>query len=354
MAIIDNPIVSGGGTVDQESALKYMLEHKTNYAGIAAGLANLTTLPTFTQPSRVTNFTSAFSGCSSLTTSGIAGLDISSGTYYDETFRDCTSITSLPIGLDLSTASSTIGTFSGCTNLVGDLSFGAGPVGIKSRSRMFENCKKITSVTFARSAHGMEDMSSMFSGCTDLQSVSIPSVSYTSSTVYLTRNRTMYKCPSLSSVPNIFDDSRIIDFYSTFSGCTSITSVTIDVTGTLSLAYTFQNCSSLTSITMHGDTGRSKDFRNMLSGCSSLVSFPTSKLDLSSGSISNVKDMFKSCPSLDNATLNGILGSMLTLPLSGSTNRNLKYIGLSSTQATTCTGLSNWTALSAAGWTTGY
>jgi hypothetical protein len=39
--------------------------------------------------------------------------------------------------------------------------------------------------------------------------------------------------------------------------------------------------------------------------------------------------------------------------LSGS-DKTLKNIGLSSTQATTCITLSNWADLEAAGWTTGY
>lgn len=34
--------------------------------------------------------------------------------------------------------------------------------------------------------------------------------------------------------------------------------------------------------------------------------------------------------------------------------KTLKYMGISSTQATTCQSLSNWSAFTAAGWTTGY
>jgi hypothetical protein len=34
--------------------------------------------------------------------------------------------------------------------------------------------------------------------------------------------------------------------------------------------------------------------------------------------------------------------------------KTLKAIGLSSAQATTCTGLSNWASAQSAGWTTGY
>lgn len=65
-----------------------------------------------------------------------------------------------------------------------------------------------------------------------------------------------------------------------------------------------------------------------------------------------LQSMFMGVTKLDNTTLNSILGILATY--GGSSNKNLKYIGLSSSQATTCTGLSNWSALSSAGWTTGY
>jgi hypothetical protein len=62
--------------------------------------------------------------------------------------------------------------------------------------------------------------------------------------------------------------------------------------------------------------------------------------------------MFGNCTKLDNNTLNEILRICATY---GETaNKNLKYIGLTSAQATTCQGLSNWSVAESAGWTTGY
>lgn len=63
--------------------------------------------------------------------------------------------------------------------------------------------------------------------------------------------------------------------------------------------------------------------------------------------------MFKNCTSLSNDSLNNIL-AMLTNATAYTGTKTLKYIGLSETQATTCTTLSNWTACETAGWTTGY
>ena len=63
--------------------------------------------------------------------------------------------------------------------------------------------------------------------------------------------------------------------------------------------------------------------------------------------------MFDNCTSLTDDSLNNIL-AMLTNATAYTRTKTLKYIGLSKTQATTCTTLSNWAACEAAGWTTGY
>lgn len=65
-----------------------------------------------------------------------------------------------------------------------------------------------------------------------------------------------------------------------------------------------------------------------------------------------LQSMFSDNSKLDSNTLNEILKIISTY--GGSSNKTLKYIGLSSTQATTCQTLSNWSAAEAAGWTSGY
>lgn len=65
-----------------------------------------------------------------------------------------------------------------------------------------------------------------------------------------------------------------------------------------------------------------------------------------------LQSMFIGVTNLDNTTLNQILNIITTY--GGSSNKTLQYIGLTSAQATTCTGLSNWSAAQTAGWTTGY
>ena len=64
------------------------------------------------------------------------------------------------------------------------------------------------------------------------------------------------------------------------------------------------------------------------------------------------KTKITDCPKLTDNSLNNILAS-ITLA-TGVSTKKLKSLGLSSTQATKCTTLSNWAAAQAAGWTTGY
>ena len=90
-------------------------------------------------------------------------------------------------------------------------------------------------------------------------------------------------------------------------------------------------------------------FSYMFSGCSNLTTVP--QLDTSSGT--EFSGMFFGCSSLSNTSLNNILASLANAA-SYSSIKTLKYVGLSSTQATTCTTLSNWAAASGAGWRTGY
>lgn len=295
--------------VDQESALQWMLNNKTDYTGIAAGLTNLTELPEFTQPSGVKGFMAAFKNDSSLISASSLSLS-SSYLIVAEMFSGCTSLTLPP--------------------------------------------------TFATTARATSGSSSyrMFYNCTNLQSVSLHGQFFTAS----------------------------VNTAEVFYGCTALTNFnsTNELRGlnnTTDAANMFANCSSLRAITLQGRIGPSSstarvNCNNMFGGCTSLETFSTTSFDMSShiqNSVgmffrcNNLKDfpamnlenivsmqsMFTACWSLTNDSLDNILASLATAS-SYTGTKTLKYIGLSSAQATTCTTLSNWAALSAAGWTTGY
>ena len=71
-------------------------------------------------------------------------------------------------------------------------------------------------------------------------------------------------------------------------------------------------------------------------------------------STSNLYRMFYQCNRLTDTSLNNILASCILATNIITGTKTLKYLGLSSTQATTCQSLSNYQAFLDAGWTTGY
>lgn len=87
----------------------------------------------------------------------------------------------------------------------------------------------------------------------------------------------------------------------------------------------------------------------MFSGCKALKDLTL----LNTTQLNNMKSMFaEDCTSLSNESLNNILEMCTNSAVTS--NKTLKYIGLTSTQAATCQSLSNYAAFIAAGWTTGY
>ena len=138
-----------------------------------------------------------------------------------------------------------------------------------------------------------------------------------------------------------------------FTNCSfsQIDTTKLDFSNCTTCQNMFQGCSNLTSIGNLSSsllTDRDCVYR-MFANCSNLVdvgimSFPN---------IPRFQNVFLSCPSLSNSSLNNILYMCKDFNFS-SGYKTLRDIGLSQTQAQTCTTLSNWQACVNAGWTTGY
>lgn len=122
-----------------------------------------------------------------------------------------------------------------------------------------------------------------------------------------------------------------------------------DISQTTALRAGFSNFSSLVKAPTLS-TSHITDAQTVFSGCESLVDVPV--YDWSGLTAHRNYNMFLNCNSLSNDSLNNILESCIGM--TGVDTKTLKYIGLSSTQATACQSLSNWAAASAAGWSTGY
>ena len=135
----------------------------------------------------------------------------------------------------------------------------------------------------------------------------------------------MFKnCTNLQTIPQL-NTSSVTNMGAMFSGCTNLTTIPLlNTSSVTSMNYMFNNCQNLTTVPL-----------------------------LDTSSVTNMQDMFYNCMGLSDDSLNNIL-TMCTNATSYTGTKTLKYIGLASALATKCTTLSNYSAFTSAGWTTGY
>ena len=195
------------------------------------------------------------------------------------------------------------------------------------------------------------NMYGMFSNCSNLTAIPLLD------TGNATNMQIMFGgCSNLTSIP-LLDTSNVTDMDGMFSGCSGLTTIPlIDTSNVTDMRVMFSGCSNLTTIPLL-DTSNAVSMYYMFNQCSSLVTVPqlnTSNLEdgvqyISSG----MQNMFSGCIALSNESLNNILAMCINATKITS-NKTLKYLGLTQEQATTCQSLSNYQDFVNAGWTTGY
>ena len=155
-------------------------------------------------------------------------------------------------------------------------------------------------------------------------------------------------CRSLTSIP-LLDTSGVTYMYGMFNSCSNLTSIPLlNTSNVTNMGSMFDNCSNLTSIPLL-DTSNVTGMGSMFAYCKSLTSIPL----LNTSNVTDMYGMFNSCSSLNNESLNNIL-AMCANAVKITSNKTLKYIGLTEEQANICKTLSNYQDFVNAGWTTGY
>lgn len=207
----------------------------------------------------------------------------------------------------------------------------------------------ITEVPFFAVKSTVRDMSNICYNCTRLTTMPLIDTAKVTSFSYAFAN-----C-KLATIP-AFNTSSVTNMNSAFYGCKEENLPTLDTSSVTNFRAMFAANTNLKTFPQldlsKGTTfGGSGVYDGMFSYCTKLVTVPVLSLS-SATSTTALRNMFNTCSALSNESLNNVLASLLTARVSA--NKTLQYIGLTSTQATTCTGLSNWAALEAAGWTTGY
>lgn len=147
---------------------------------------------------------------------------------------------------------------------------------------------------------------------------------------------------------NLVISSTHIDYL--FEGCSSITTIpNFNLSSVVGTRYMFNGCTSLISIP-NINLPELVDATYMFSNCSALTDVPA----LNAPKLSIMQNMFLGCTALSESSLNNILSLCVNSAVTTEDYKTLKYIGLTESQATKCTTLSNYQAFLNAGWTTGY
>ncbi len=166
---------------------------------------------------------------------------------------------------------------------------------------------------------GVTNMTSIFDDCSNLKEVPLLDTSKAVDTSCMFR-----RCSSLKEVP-LLDTSNVTDMGSMFAYCTSL-----------------KEAPAL-------NTSKVTTFNSMFCQCTSLKHVPL----LDTSNVIGLFNTFEKCTNLSDESLNNIL-AMCTNATKITSNKTLKYLSLTSDQATKCTTLSNYSAFTSAGWTTGY
>ena len=181
----------------------------------------------------------------------------------------------------------------------------------------------------------------------------------------------IYVIPVKSDGTPLLDTSAVTDMTSAFMGQTSLYSVPkIDTSNVTNMTNMFANCFNLKHIALL-NTSNVTNMNFTFNSCDleTVPLFNTSNVTnmdytfnscnvvnmpvLDTSSVTTMSAIFGGCSHLSNNSLNNIL-QMCINAVNYTGTKTLKYIGLTSVQATTCQSLSNYQDFINAGWTTGY
>ncbi len=287
------------------------------------GIKNLNT-------SEVTDMSSMFSGCSSLTSLDLSNFNTSNVESMSYMFYNCSKLTSLNLSsfntskvkdmtimfyncsrltsLDLSNFNTSNVTsmsymFYNCQSLTSlDLSkFDTSKV--TNLSNMFRDCSRLTSLDLSNfDTSKVKDMTIMFRNCESLISLDLSSFNTSNVT---SMSYMFYKCSKLTSLDlSNFDTSNVTSMDYMFNGCSKLTSLglsSFNTSNVKNMVNMFNDCESLTSLDLSNfNTSKVMNMSYMFSGCSNLGSIYVCD-DFKTDKVSNGTEMFKNCSNLKGA-----------------------------------------------------
>ena len=158
-----------------------------------------------------------------------------------------------------------------------------------------------------------------------------------------------YNCKNLREVP-LYDTSNVTNMQGMFNGCEELKTVPLFNTSNVTkMTNMFRYCSKFREVPLF-DTSNVNSMSSMFNYCLQLETIPV----FDTSKVTTMASMFTNCNSLSENSLNNILKMCINTTSEYTKAKTLAQIGISSTQATTCQSLSNWSDFVSAGWSTGY
>ena len=198
--------------------------------------------------SNVTNMTSMFNGCSTLTSLDLSSFNTSNATIMSFMFQKCSSLTTL----DLSNFN---------TSKVTTMQY------------MFMDCSSLTSLDLSNfDTSKVTTMEGVFMDCSSLTSLDLSSfnTSKVTNMIYMFDN-----CSSLTNLDlRSFNTVNVTNMSCMFQKCSSLTSLDLSGFNTskvINMSYMFDNCSSLTNLDLRSfNTSKVTKMSSMFYNCNKL------------------------------------------------------------------------------------
>ncbi|MCI5984719.1 MAG: BspA family leucine-rich repeat surface protein [Firmicutes bacterium] len=194
--------------------------------------------------------------------------------------------------------------FSDCSSLTSlDLS-GFNTSNVTNMSWMFYNSSSLTNLNLSSfNTSNVTDMSSMFYWCSSLTSLGINSFNTSNVT---NMNSMFHFCSSLTSLNvSSFNTSKVNNIIHMFQCCSSLTSLDLNgfnTSNVTDMSYMFSSCSSLTSLNLSSfNTSNVTDMSGMFSVCSSLTKL--NLINFNTLQVTSMEQMFYGCSSLTSLDL---------------------------------------------------
>ena len=299
------------------------------------GIENLSILDT----SNVTNMSSMFNYCESITGIDVSNFNTSNVTNMAWMFYGCYKLREIDVSkFNTSNVIYMNSMFDGCISLENlDLS-NWNTSKVTRMAWMFNICSGLKSIDVSKfDTSNVTDMTRMFHGCTSLENLDLSNWN----TSNVTDMSDMFNsCVLLTSIGDLsrWDTSNVTDMSDMFNSCVLLTSIgdlsRWDTSNVKDMSYMFNSCSSLTSIgNLSGwDTSNVTNMNSMFYGCTSLEN-----LDLSNWNTSNVTIMWRMFFNCSSLTSIGDIGNWNTSKVN-----NMSYMFYGCNNLTYIGNLNNW------------